>query len=111
MNLRLIGLGTGVVVFTSTPGRLWCLSAGSAVRRWPRAPSPPSTRLKEGQDTSLSCAQLKPEAVGLEKYFSEDPNGDGHGGHSHPSGWATSWRTRTPRWIRTRPASRTPWAR
>lgn len=29
--------------------------------------------LKEGQDPSRACAQLKPEPVGLQKYFSQDP--------------------------------------
>jgi hypothetical protein len=30
--------------------------------------------LKDGQDPALACAKLKPEAVGLQKYFSQDVN-------------------------------------
>lgn len=81
MNMRLIGLGTGVVVLAST------LGACSAAQQDPqcvvaKAVSDGSTgsfaatyTLKEGQDASLSCAHLEPEPVGLEKYFSKDPNG------------------------------------
>jgi hypothetical protein len=72
MNVRLIGLGTGVVVFTST------LAACGAYQQDPQcvvAKGAFATVFtpKEGQDTSLACAQLAPQVVGLEKYFSEDP--------------------------------------
>ncbi|MFL5355421.1 hypothetical protein [Archangium sp.] len=81
MNMRLIGLGTGVVVLATT------LGACSAAQQDPqcvvaKAVSDGSTgsfaatyTLKDGQDASLACAQLKPEPVGLEKYFSKDPGG------------------------------------
>ncbi|PTL78932.1 hypothetical protein [Vitiosangium sp. GDMCC 1.1324] len=80
MNMRLIGLGTGVVLAS-------VLGACNAAQQDPqcvvaKAVSDGSTgsfaatySLKEGQDPSLSCARLKPEPVGLEKYFSKDENG------------------------------------
>jgi len=73
MNLRLIGLGTGAVLAASTLGACGtyqqdpqCVVAKGAFAT--------VYTLKEGQDASQACAQLKPERVGLEKYFSEDPS-------------------------------------
>jgi hypothetical protein len=71
MNLRLIGLGTGAVVFAST------LSACGALQQDPQcvvAKGSFATVYTPKPGQSTSCAPLKPEAVGLEKYFSEDPN-------------------------------------
>jgi hypothetical protein len=79
MNLRLIGLSTGVVMLAST------LGACDAQQQDPqcvvaRAVSDGSTgsfatsyTLVPGQDATASCAQLKPERVGLQKYFSQSP--------------------------------------
>ncbi|HZH18295.1 MAG TPA: hypothetical protein VE057_28345 [Archangium sp.] len=74
MNLRLIGLGTGAVLAVST------LGACGTYQQDPQCVVAKGTfatvyTLKEGQDASQACAQLTPERVGLEKYFSEDPNG------------------------------------
>jgi hypothetical protein len=78
MNHRLIGLGTGGVVL------LTLASACGEARQDPqcvvaRAVSDGSTgsfattyTLKEGQDPNLACARLMPEAVGLQKYYSQD---------------------------------------
>jgi hypothetical protein len=73
MNLRLIGLGTGAVLAVSTLGACGtyqqdpqCVVAKGAFAT--------VYTLKEGQDASQACAQLEPERVGLEKYFSEDPS-------------------------------------
>ena len=73
MNLRLIGLGTGAVLAVST------LGACGTYQQDPQCVVAKGTfatvyTLKEGQDASQACAQLKPERVGLEKYFSEDPS-------------------------------------
>jgi hypothetical protein len=80
MNMRLIGLGTGVVLAST-------LGACGAAQQDPqcvvaKAVSDGSTgsfaatyTLADGQDASLACAHLKPEPVGLEKYFSKDANG------------------------------------
>ncbi|OJT23883.1 hypothetical protein BO221_18150 [Archangium sp. Cb G35] len=80
MTLRLIGLGTGVVLLAST------LSACDPLQQDPqcvvaRAVSDGSTgsfatsfSLAPGEDAAASCAHLKPEVVGLQKYFSQDPN-------------------------------------
>lgn len=82
MNLRLIGLGAGVVMLATT------LGACDAQQQDPqcvvaRAVSDGSTgsfatsyTLVPGQDATASCAQLKPEPVGLQKYFSQDPNAE-----------------------------------
>ena len=71
MNLRLIGLGTGAVVFAST------LSACGALQQDPQcvvAKGSFATVYTPKPGQSTSCTLLKPEAVGLEKFFSEDPN-------------------------------------
>lgn len=73
MNLRLIGLGTGAVLAVST------LGACGTYQQDPQCVVAKGTfatvyTLKEGQDASQACAQLQPERVGLEKYFSEDPS-------------------------------------
>jgi hypothetical protein len=73
MNLRLIGLGTGAVLTAST------LGACGAYQQDPqcvvaRGSFATVYTLKAGQDASAACAQLKPERVGLDKYFSEDPS-------------------------------------
>ncbi|WPB75004.1 hypothetical protein KYC5002_39160 [Archangium violaceum] len=80
MTLRLIGLGTGAVLLVST------LSACDPLQQDPqcvvaRAVSDGSTgsfatsyTLAPGGDATASCAHLKPESVGLQKYFSQDPN-------------------------------------
>lgn len=82
MNLRLIALGAGAVGFTAVLG-----ACGTDQQQDPqcvvaRAVSDGSTgsfaatyHLKEGQDPSRACAQLKPEPVGLQKYFNQDPAG------------------------------------
>jgi hypothetical protein len=78
MNLRLIGSSMGAVVLGSV------LGACGASQQDPqcvvaRAVSDGSTgsfattyTLKAGQDPKLTCAQLKPEPVGLQKYFNRD---------------------------------------
>ncbi|MCY1075126.1 hypothetical protein [Archangium lansingense] len=73
MNLRLIGLGTGAVLAASTLGACGtyqqdpqCVVAKGAFAT--------VYTLKEGQDATQECAQLKPERVGMEKYFSVDPS-------------------------------------
>jgi hypothetical protein len=80
MNLRLIALGASAVGFITG------LSACGPDQQDPqcvvaRAVSDGSTGsfaasyiLKEGQDASRACAQLKPEPLGLQKYFSQDPS-------------------------------------
>ena len=80
MNRRLIGLGTGGVLWLSI------LGGCAAEQQDPqcvvaRAVSDGSTgsfattyALKPGQDTASACAKLKSEAVGLQKYFNQDPN-------------------------------------
>jgi hypothetical protein len=73
MNLRLIGLGTGAVLAAST------LGACGAYQQDPQCVVAKGAfatvyTLKPGHDTSAACAQLKPERVGLEKYFSQDPS-------------------------------------
>jgi hypothetical protein len=72
MNLRLIGLGTGAVLAAST------LGACGAYQQDPQCVVAKGSfatvyTLEAGQDASLACAQLKPERVGLEKYFSQGP--------------------------------------
>jgi hypothetical protein len=82
MNLRLIGLSTGVVMLASTLGACdaqqqdpQCVvaravsdgSTGSFATSYTLVPRP-------GQDTTTACTQLKPEPVGLQKYFNQDPN-------------------------------------
>jgi hypothetical protein len=80
MTLRLIGLGSGVVLLASA------LGACDAQQQDPqcvvaRAVSDGSTgsfatsyTLAPGQGATAACAQLKPERVGLQKYFSQNPN-------------------------------------
>lgn len=74
MNLRLMGLGTGAVLVASTLG-----ACGVAEQQDPQCVVAKGAfatvyTLKPGQDATTACAQLKPERVGLDKYFSQDPN-------------------------------------
>jgi hypothetical protein len=81
MNLRLIALGAG------TLGCIATLSACGSEQQEPqcvvaRAVSDGSTgsfattyTLKAGQDPERACAKLKPEPVGLQKYFNKNPEG------------------------------------
>jgi hypothetical protein len=74
MNPRRIGSTAGAVLLAST------LGACSAQQQDPqclvgRGAFATVYTLKDGQDPGLACAHLKPEPVGLEKYFSQDPNG------------------------------------
>ncbi|HYO53306.1 hypothetical protein [Archangium sp.] len=73
MNLRLIST-TGAMLFAST------LGACGAQQQDPQCMVGKGSFAtvytpKPGQDESLACARLKPERVGLEKYFNQDPNG------------------------------------
>jgi len=73
MNLRLIGLSTGAALAAST------LGGCGAAQQDPQCVVAKGAfatvyTLKPGQDSSLACARLPPERVGLEKYFSEDPS-------------------------------------
>jgi hypothetical protein len=72
MNVRLIGWGACAVVFTST------LAGCDAQQQDPQCVVAKGSFAtvftpKAGQDTSLACAKLAPQVVGLEKFFSEDP--------------------------------------
>ncbi|QRK08992.1 hypothetical protein JQX13_02130 [Archangium violaceum] len=80
MNLRLMGLGTGGVVLAATLGACGSVQQ-DAQCVVARAVSDGSTgsfaatyTLKPGQDATASCSQHKPGKVGLQKYFSQDPN-------------------------------------
>lgn len=79
MNLRLIAVGAGAVAFTTVLGACGteqqdpqCVVA-RAVSDGSTGSFAATYSLKEGQDASRACAQLKPEPVGLQKYFSQDP--------------------------------------
>jgi hypothetical protein len=81
MNLRLIALGAGAVGLTVAVGACdsyeqdpQCVVA-RAVSDGSTGSFATSYVLKEGQDPSRACAQLKPEPVGLQKYFSETGTG------------------------------------
>ncbi|HEX8820447.1 MAG TPA: hypothetical protein VF794_11010 [Archangium sp.] len=72
MNLRTIGKGVGTVLFASA------LGACGALQQDPQCVVAKGTFAtvftpKPGQDTSLACAKLTPQRVGLDKYFSSDP--------------------------------------
>ncbi|WP_375771309.1 hypothetical protein NR798_10540 [Archangium gephyra] len=74
MNLRLIGSTAGAVLLASS------LGACEAQQQDPQCMVGKGAfatvyTLKAGQDPAAACAQLKPERVGLEKYFNQDPNG------------------------------------
>jgi hypothetical protein len=74
MNLRLIGSTAGAVLLASI------LGACDAQQQDPQCMVGKGAfatvyTLEEGEDASLACAQLKPEPVGLEKYFSKEPGG------------------------------------
>jgi hypothetical protein len=68
MNLRLIGLGTGAVVFAST------LAGCGTLQQDPQCVVAKGSfaTVYTPKGTS-SCTPLKPAAVALEKYFSADP--------------------------------------
>jgi hypothetical protein len=74
MNLRLIGSTAGAVLLAST------LGACEAQQQDPQCMVGKGGfatvyTLEAGQDATSACARLKPEPVGLEKYFSEQPGG------------------------------------
>jgi hypothetical protein len=74
MNLRWIGSMTGAVLWAST------LGACDAEQQDPQCLVGKGAfatvyTLKPGEDSGSACAHLKPERVGLEKYFNQDPNG------------------------------------
>jgi hypothetical protein len=74
MNLRLIGSTAGAVLLAST------LGACDAQQQDPQCMVGKGGfatvyTLEAGQDASSACAQLKPEPVGLEKYFSKEAGG------------------------------------
>ncbi|WP_309895061.1 hypothetical protein [Archangium sp.] len=73
MNLNMIGKYAGAVLLAST------LGACGALQQDPQCVVAKGSFAtvftpKPGQDTTLACAQLTPQRVGLEKYFSEDPS-------------------------------------
>ena len=120
MNLRLIGLGTGVVLLAST------LGACDAQQQDPqcvvaRAVSDGSPALRHhlhagpGQDATAACAQLKPERVGLQKYFSQEPTAKDSVAIRVDRVGVSSRRPRGVRrnscWTRTPRTSPPPWAR
>jgi hypothetical protein len=68
MNLRLIGLGTGAALFASS------LAGCGAQQQDPQCVvAKGSFATVYTPKNTTTCTPLKPEAVGLEKYFSEDP--------------------------------------
>ncbi|HYO68409.1 MAG TPA: hypothetical protein VEU33_20240 [Archangium sp.] len=80
MILRLIGLGTGAVLLASTLGACEPLQqdpqcvVARAVSDGSTGSFATSYMLAPGEDATASCAKLKPEAVGLQKYFLQNPN-------------------------------------
>lgn len=74
MNLRLIGSTAGAVLLAST------LGACDAQQQDPQCMVGKGAfatvyTLEQGEDASAACAQLKPEPVGLEKYFNAELGG------------------------------------
>jgi hypothetical protein len=69
MNLRLIGLGTGAALFASS------LAGCGALQQDPQCVvAKGSFATVYTPKNTTTCTPLKPEAVGLEKYFTEDPS-------------------------------------
>ncbi len=78
MKLRWMAVSGGLAAAVVTAGA--CGSEPEAPCVVARAVSDGSTgsfattyQLKEGQNPDLACARLKPEPLGLQKYFSQDP--------------------------------------
>jgi hypothetical protein len=79
MKLRSIGSSLGAGVLASFLGACGALQqepqcvVAKAVSDGSTGSFAANYTLKPGQDESAACARLRPEAVGLEKYFKKDP--------------------------------------
>ncbi|RJS24175.1 hypothetical protein DRW03_11285 [Corallococcus sp. H22C18031201] len=80
MKLRLLGLSAGVaaaaiaVVACNTDAPEPQCMVARAVIDGSTGSFTTSYTLKPGQNPDLACAHLKPEAVGMQKFFSQDPS-------------------------------------
>jgi hypothetical protein len=75
MKLRLMGLTLGVAALSACdmePPQAQCVVA-RAVSDGSTGSFATTYTLKEGQNPDLQCSRLTPEAVGLQKYYSQDP--------------------------------------